>query len=65
MALGNPVPGGYLVYPELAAAGLWCTPADLVQFATGEVTQPRESLTKVRGASFSMPAREAAFRIIS
>jgi hypothetical protein len=35
VALGNPVPGGYLVYPELAAAGLWCTPADLVQFATG------------------------------
>jgi len=35
VALGHPVPGGYLVYPELAAAGLWCTPTDLVQFATG------------------------------
>lgn len=26
---GQPVPGGYNIYPELAAAGLWTTPADV------------------------------------
>jgi CubicO group peptidase (beta-lactamase class C family) len=32
---GRPIEGGWHVYPELAAAGLWCTPTDLVRFATG------------------------------
>ena len=30
---GTPVPGGWHVYPEQAAAGLWTTPADLCRYA--------------------------------
>jgi hypothetical protein len=32
---GSPVGGKYHTYPELAAAGLWTTPSDLVRFAMG------------------------------
>jgi len=32
-ALGKPVEGGWHVYPELATAGLWTTPADLCRYA--------------------------------
>ena len=32
---GRRIEGGWHVYPELAAAGLWCTPTDLVSFARG------------------------------
>lgn len=32
---GRPIDGGWHVYPELAASGLWCTPTDLVRFARG------------------------------
>ncbi|MEV0648698.1 serine hydrolase domain-containing protein [Phytomonospora sp. NPDC050363] len=31
---GKPVEGGWKTYPEQAAAGLWCTPSDLVRFFT-------------------------------
>jgi CubicO group peptidase (beta-lactamase class C family) len=30
---GRPVPGGWHVYPEQCAAGLWTTPTDLARFA--------------------------------
>jgi len=32
---GMPVEGGWHVYPELDAAGLWATPGDLARFAIG------------------------------
>ena len=32
---GAPVPGGWHVYPEQAAAGLWCTPTDLARWIVG------------------------------
>jgi len=32
---GKPLPGGWHLYPEQAAAGLWTTPADLARFAIG------------------------------
>ncbi|HST14697.1 MAG TPA: serine hydrolase domain-containing protein [Gaiellaceae bacterium] len=32
-ALGEPVEGGWHVYPELATAGLWTTPTDLCRYA--------------------------------
>ncbi len=32
---GSVVPGGWHVYPEMAAAGLWTTPADLARYAIG------------------------------
>lgn len=30
---GRPLPGGFVLHPELAPAGLWSTPSDLARFA--------------------------------
>ena len=43
------VPGGWHVYPEMAAAGLWCSPTDLMHFV-------REVNRAVAGESASDPA---------
>jgi len=40
-ANGDPVPGKYHTYPEMAAAGLWTTPTDLARFAI-EIQKSRE-----------------------
>jgi CubicO group peptidase (beta-lactamase class C family) len=32
---GQPTPGGYNIYPELAAAGLWTTPSDVCRMLHG------------------------------
>ncbi|GAA1642166.1 serine hydrolase domain-containing protein [Actinoplanes couchii] len=50
---GVPVPGGWHTQPELAAAGLWSTPADLVRLE-------REILRAVAGESALLPADLAA-----
>jgi len=31
---GTPIEGGWHIYPEMAAAGLWTTPTDLLRFAS-------------------------------
>lgn len=49
----KPVPGGWLVYPELAAAGLWCTPTDLVKFAAG-IQAMAAGLTRPKGQEFPL-----------
>lgn len=41
LADGTPIPGGWRVYPEQAAAGLWTTPADLSRFAIALVRSLR------------------------
>ncbi|GAB3696722.1 hypothetical protein GCM10027592_20190 [Spirosoma flavus] len=60
--VGNMVDGGYHLYPELAAAGLWTTPSDLARFMLnvsnsyqadkGILKQEtaRQMLTKIPGA---------------
>lgn len=41
LADGNPIAGGWHVYPEQAAAGLWSTPTDLSNFAIALVQSLR------------------------
>ena len=48
-----PVPGGFHVYPELAAAGLWTTPSDLaalaIEVANTAIGRPGRLLSKRDG----------------
>lgn len=41
LADGRPIAGGWRIYPEQAAAGLWTTPTDLSRFAIGLVRSLR------------------------
>lgn len=55
-AVGQPIEGRWHSYPELAAAGLWTTPSDLVTFAQAV----KNSYDGVAGAPLSQQlAREA------
>ncbi|UCG89286.1 MAG: beta-lactamase family protein [Gemmatimonadota bacterium] len=51
-ASGQAVPGGHHIYPEMAAAGLWTTPADLAQLLI-------ELQLSLRGESNSVLSRES------
>jgi CubicO group peptidase (beta-lactamase class C family) len=50
---GNPLPGGHHVYPEIAAAGLWTTPADLARVGM-------ELMRSVNGQPSAVLGQEAA-----
>ncbi|MEQ8742659.1 serine hydrolase domain-containing protein [Parasphingorhabdus sp.] len=55
---GAPQPGNWLIYPEMAAAGLWTTPGDLAVFAVALARA-------VRGEDFSLLSREAASQMMT
>jgi CubicO group peptidase (beta-lactamase class C family) len=46
---GNPVPGRFHTYPEMAAAGLWTTPTDLARFLL-EIRKALAGRSEVLGA---------------
>jgi CubicO group peptidase (beta-lactamase class C family) len=54
----QPIPGGWHVYPEMAAAGLWTTPSDLARW----VTSVQRSLA---GATDGVLSPEMARRMIT
>ena len=50
LANGEPIPDGWRLYPEHAAAGLWSTPTDLSRLAIGLVRSLRGERHAVLGA---------------
>lgn len=57
---GSPVPGGYHLYPEQAAAGLWTTPSDLARALIGV----QRSLDSTKGAFLSSATAKAMLEAI-
>lgn len=57
-AAGNTIPGGWNIYPELAAAGLWTTPTDLAQLLI-------ETAQSWNGQSERVLATETTRRMLS
>jgi CubicO group peptidase (beta-lactamase class C family) len=57
LADGAPIPGGWRLYPERAAAGLWTTPTDLSRFGIGLVRS-------MRGEPGSILAKESANEMV-
>jgi len=55
---GAPIPGRWHVYPEMAAAGLWTTPADLARFGAAV-------LAAVRGVDGAFLRRETAEQMVA
>lgn len=51
---GQPFPGGWHVYPELAPAGLWTTPSDIAKFCFGML----RALSGAKGALISRSLAE-------
>ena len=64
LGVGAPVPGGWHVHPELAAAGLWSTPRDLAAFAiaVADAKRGRDGALLSRALATQMlaPHREGA-----
>ena len=50
---GTPVRGGWRVYPELAAAGLWTTPGDLARYAIAVQRACRGMTDAILGAELT------------
>lgn len=55
---GSQLPGGWRIYPEQAAAGLWTTPSDLARFAIGLARS-------TRGEGGTILGKEAATQLIA
>lgn len=55
---GSQLPGGWRIYPEQAAAGLWTTPSDLARFAIGLARS-------TRGEGGTILGEEAATQLIA